>query len=64
MGATGTGTDSIAYSYNGINWTGIGNTIFSNAAFAVAWNGNIWVAVGYGTNTNIGDNMINWKPLF
>ena len=46
-------TYTIAYSYNGVTgWTGvIGSTgIFYDRGLRVAWNGNLWVAVG-GANT-------------
>jgi len=49
--ATGQGTNSLAYSYDGVNWTGLGTTVFSTAGQAVAWNGVMWMAVGGGTNT-------------
>jgi len=44
--AVGSGTNTIAYSYDGINWTGLGNKIFSSQGNDVKWNGSIWVAVG------------------
>ena len=44
--AVGEGTNTIAYSYDGINWTGATTTHFTNRGRDVAWNGNIWVAVG------------------
>ena len=36
--AVGIGTNTIAYSSNGITWTGIGTSIFSANGFGVAWN--------------------------
>ena len=52
--AVGSGTNTIAYSNDGINWIGI-NGPFGVGDFhqgnAVAWNGQIWVAVGSGDNT-------------
>ena len=47
----GEGTNSIAYSSNGLSWTGAGTSIFSIRGHGVAWNGTRWVAVGEGTNT-------------
>ena len=38
--------NSIAYSSNGINWTVLGTSVFGSYGFGVAWNGNMWVAVG------------------
>ena len=60
--ATGFGTNTIAYSYDGINWTGLGLTIFSTFGWNVAWNGNMFVATGRGTNcTAYSYNGINWR---
>ena len=49
--AMGYGTNTIAYSADGITWTGIGTSIFSTYGLGVAWNGTRFVAVGQGTNT-------------
>jgi hypothetical protein len=51
MVAVGEGTNTIATSPDGINWTGLGSSIFSTNGIGVAWNGSLWVAVGEGTNT-------------
>jgi hypothetical protein len=48
--AVGEGVNSIAYSYNGVEWVGLGNSIFTKGK-CVAWNGSMWVAGGEGTNT-------------
>jgi len=63
--AVGTGpNNSIAYSSDGINWTGLGSTIFSDGGNGVVWNGTIWVAVGQGTNTiAYSYDGINWTGL-
>ena len=55
----------MAYSYDGINWTGLGKTIFSDYGFGVAWNGTLWVAVGLGaTNTMAySSDGITWTGL-
>jgi hypothetical protein len=42
---------SIAYSSDGITWTGVGNSIFSSAARRGFWNGKLWVVGGNGGNT-------------
>lgn len=34
--AVGQGTNSIAYSADGVNWTGLGTTTFSTAGYGVA----------------------------
>jgi hypothetical protein len=46
----GEGTNTLAYSKDGVNWTGIGSTIFT-AGNSVAWNGTQWLATGVGSNT-------------
>jgi len=48
--AGGTGTNTLAYSYNGIIWYGLGASLFTNTR-AIVWNGSVWVAGGDGTNT-------------
>jgi hypothetical protein len=49
--AVGQGTHTLAYSYNGIAWVGLGTSIFSTAGNGIAWTGSGWVATGQGTNT-------------
>jgi hypothetical protein len=52
--ATGSGTNTIAYSTNGgTTWTAVaGSTsIFSTSGNSVVWTGKRWVAGGSGTNT-------------
>jgi hypothetical protein len=62
--AVGQGTNTIAYSSDGINWTGIGIAIFSTAGYGVAWNGEMFVAVGTGTNTiAYSSDGINWTGV-
>ena len=61
--AGGFGTNQLAYSDNGIDWTEStsGNSKFTVACNAVAWNGTRWVAGGYGTNPlAYSDNGITW----
>jgi len=50
MLAFGNTPNSIAISANGIDWTGLGSTIFDNG-FGGCWNGSKFVAVGDGTNS-------------
>jgi len=50
--AVGTGTNSIAYSTDGIIWTGIGSSIFS-IGYSVVWNGEMWIAGGTGGTSAI-----------
>jgi hypothetical protein len=69
----GAGTNSLAYSYNGFTWVGLGTALFQiNIAATVqpfgsfAWNNAIWVAVC--TTSVVGNNFlysydgINWIP--
>jgi hypothetical protein len=65
--AVGSGTNKIAYSYDGLTWTPVTNStsFFSNEGHAVAWNGIMWVAVGQGTSHQIAYSFdgINWKGV-
>ena len=61
-GSTGSGTATMAYSFDGINW--ISNTtsiIFSKSCDNITWNGKYWIALGYNTN-GIATSLdgINW----
>jgi len=62
--AVGEASNTIAWSNNGLDWTGLGNTIFSDSGNGVSWNGNIFIAVGQGTNTiaTSKDGKI-WSPV-
>jgi hypothetical protein len=51
--AGGQGTNTLAKSTDGINWYGLGTTIFSTVCYGVAWNGSLWVAVGVGSTHTI-----------
>ena len=42
--------NTIAYSDDGITWTGLGKNVFTTRGNGVAWNGTRWVAVGTGSN--------------
>ena len=46
--ACGSGSNSLAYSVDGIQWTAINTSLFSHCNKAV-WNGTLWVVVGAGT---------------
>ena len=62
--AVGQGTNTIAYSYDGINWTGLGSTIFSLYGTGIAWNGTMWVATGTGTNSTAYSYVgFNWTGV-
>jgi hypothetical protein len=49
--AVGQGTNTLAYSFNGITWTGLGTSIFTTQGTSVSWNGSYFLATGEGTNT-------------
>jgi hypothetical protein len=53
--AAGSGTNSLAYSKNGYDWTGIpdSTTIFSTTGYNVAYSAyqDLWVSTGQGTNS-------------
>ena len=42
----GSGTNTVAISSNGIDWTGLGTTIFSSNGYSVCWSGMMYVAGG------------------
>ena len=61
-------TNNLAYSSDGINWTGLGIITFGTYTKAVAWNGTRWVAGGVGYNTPpnslaYSNDGINWTGL-
>jgi hypothetical protein len=59
--AAGVGSNTLAYSYNGLVWTGLGSTIFTTAGNGLSWNGVRWVAVGAGTNSiAYSDTGLTW----
>jgi len=64
--ANGT-TNAIAYSLDGIKYTGLGNdnNDFFAQGYASAWNGTMWVAVGGGSTTTImySYDGIEWIPI-
>jgi len=60
MIAAGEGTNTLAYSYDGIQWKGLGNSIFSNRCYSIRWNGTLWVATGYNNNFGYSYDGINW----
>jgi hypothetical protein len=45
------GTSTIAWSSDGMLWTGLGNTIFATAGRGITSIGSMWVATGNGTNS-------------
>jgi hypothetical protein len=62
--AGGQGTNTLAYSYDGITWLSAANKPFSTGGQGVTWSGNMWVAVGQGTNSiAYSYDGINWNGL-
>jgi hypothetical protein len=63
--AGGQGTNTIAYSDDGINWTGLGTTIFNFSVQDISWNGTMWVAVSFDSLNTIAYsyNGINWTGI-
>jgi len=59
--AVGEGTNTIAYSSDGTNWTGVVSNLFTTG-YNIAWNGSLYVAVGTGTSNAIATSSdgINW----
>ena len=56
------GNGTLAYSYNGINWTTVSSPIETQINH-IAWNGTMWVAVGQGWSRNsimYSYDGINW----
>jgi len=45
-GFNGSSSNSLGYSYNGIDWIGLGSSIFPYVCFKIACNGVIWIATG------------------
>lgn len=63
---TGEGTNRLAYSNDGITWTGLGASIFSTSGYDAAYSftQDRWVAVGSGSNTLAYSNDgISWTGL-
>lgn len=62
--AGGQGTNTLAYSPDGIQWTGLGTNTFSTRCNGVVWSGNLWVACGQGTNSlAYSYDGLNWTGL-
>ena len=71
--AGGSGTNTVAYSYDGITWTPslYGNSIFDLNCLTIVWNGSIWVAgsastnkIAYSVNGNNWYNSYNGNDIF
>ena len=57
--AGGSGGNSLAYSYNGTTWVGIGTTAFPNGCTSICWNGTRFVGAG-GNYTGYSKDGITW----
>lgn len=56
--------NTLAYSFNGVNWYGAGASVFTNGCYGVGWSGALWVAVGGGLNSiAYSSDGINWTPV-
>ena len=62
--AVGYGTNKLAYSPDGLVWTGV-SSVFTSSGNGVAWNGNEWIAVGNGTTNHMYSSKdgISWTPI-
>jgi hypothetical protein len=63
--AGGTGTNTLAYSADGINWTASPSPFISQHCLTVAWDGSLWIAGGI-SDTSTGQisysyDGINWQ---
>jgi hypothetical protein len=71
--AAGQGIDSIIRSENGLTWSPVTGTVFTNAGlgaltyggYSVAYGDGVWIAVGEGTNTILRsiDDGRSWNPV-
>lgn len=63
--ATGSGTtNTLAYSNDGLVWSGLGKTVFSTTGYSAEWNGRLWIATGEGGNTlAYSSNALQWTGL-
>lgn len=50
--ACGEGSNTLAYSHDGIKWNGLGKNVFTSRANKACWNGKMWIAVGSGSAWN------------
>jgi len=63
--ACGSGNNTLAYSIDGIQWTGLGKTIFGDVAYSVAYANGKWIAVGGNTPNTIAysSNGVSWTGV-
>jgi hypothetical protein len=64
--AVGEGANSLAYSPDGVHWTGTATTIMARGT-SVAVNGGMWIALGFASNNSIvcvsSNNGKKWIPI-
>jgi hypothetical protein len=62
--AGGIGTNTMAFSNDGVKWYPMGSTVFTTQCNALLWNGFLWVAGGAGTNTlAYSYDSVSWTGL-
>jgi len=57
------GGNTVAYSTNGINWTGSGRAGQGNQCYGVDFGNNLWVLGGESQTASYSTNAINWTAL-
>ena len=56
--------DTLVYSYDGINWSGLGNSSISSKVMGLDVNESLYVATGEGTSTlTYSNDLINWTAI-
>ncbi len=65
--AVGRGTNTIAWSSDGVSWTGLGQATFANYGYDIAWNGSYWLAAGTGGTGSAtlawSADGLTWNPI-
>ena len=64
--AVGSGSNTIAYSYDGIDWIGVpDSSSILTVGQSVAWSGSVWIAVGQGVSFPMAwsSDGINWTNV-
>jgi hypothetical protein len=57
--AGGLGTNTLAYSYDGNTWVGLGTTVFPNGCTSICWNGTRFIGAG-GNYVGYSKDGITW----